>query len=154
MTSSWNGLFWLAHAAPALGWTALLLPIGNFPRRRRLAIGCGAVAALGYAVLFFAGPEATVLARDYSLGGVAAFFDVPRLRLAGWVHYLVLDLWAGIWEADEADRTGMSRWLLMPSLVMTALVGPVGLLVFLLCASLRAKDGGRVALLSSWPSRR
>jgi ABA DEFICIENT 4-like len=136
MIPPWDGLFWLAHAAPALGWTALLLPVGSFQRRRRLAIGCGAAAALGYAVLFFGAPDAAVLVSDYSLSGVAAFFDVPRLQLAGWIHYLVLDLWAGIWESDEADRTGMSRWLLVPSLVTTALVGPVGLLLFLVCSRL------------------
>jgi hypothetical protein len=128
--------FWLAHVPAAAGWMALLLPVGGFPRRRRIAMACGAVAAAGYVVLFFADTEAAVLARDYSLGGVAAFFDVPRLQLAGWVHYLVLDLWAGIWESEEAGRTGMSRWLLVPSLLVTLTIGPAGLLLFLACRGL------------------
>jgi hypothetical protein len=122
---------------------ALLLPIPNHSLRRRIAMSCGAVAAAAYAGLFFCGTDAAVLARNYSLSGVAEFFDIPRLQLAGWVHYLALDLWAGIWESDEADRIGMSRWLLVPSLVTTLMVGPVGLLVFLLCSRLgrRGRSG-------------
>ena len=131
---SLDGLFWLAHLPAAVGWLALLLPIGGFRPRRAIAMACGAVAAAGYAALFFSGSEAGVLARDYSLSGVAAFFAIPRLRLAAWVHYLVLDLWAGIWEAETADRTGMSRWLLVPSLLLTLAAGPLGLLLFLACA--------------------
>ncbi len=130
---SFEGLFWLAHVPTTAGWIALLLPIAGFPARRRIAMACGAVAAAGYAALLFADTEATILARDYSLGGVAAFFDIPRLQLAGWVHYLVLDLWAGIWETEEGERIGMSPWLLVPSLVTTAMIGPVGLLLFLAC---------------------
>lgn len=133
---TWDGSFWLAHVPAAVGWIALLLPVGGFPARRRIALAFGAIAAAAYAVLFFGGPEAMVLARDYSLSGVAAFFDFPRLRLAGWIHYLALDLWAGIWESEEAERTGMSRWLLVPSLLATLMVGPVGLLLFLACRAL------------------
>ncbi len=57
---------------------------------------------------------------------------MPRLQLAGWIHYLVIDLWAGIWEADEADRVCMARWQLTASLLLTAAFAPAGLLLFLL----------------------
>ncbi|HYG47004.1 MAG TPA: abscisic acid-deficient protein Aba4 family protein [Allosphingosinicella sp.] len=138
-----NQIFWLAHVPAAIGWLALLLPVGSFRARRRTAMFCGAAAALVYTGAFFASPEAAVLIRDYSLTGVAAFFDVPHLQLAGWTHYLVLDLWAGIWEADEADRAGMDRRLLVPCLLTTAMIGPVGLLLFLVCATLARGRAGR-----------
>ncbi|HMJ92898.1 MAG TPA: abscisic acid-deficient protein Aba4 family protein [Allosphingosinicella sp.] len=54
-----------------------------------------------------------------------------ELRLVGWVHYLAFDLWVGSWEVEEAGRTGMGRAALIPSLVLTWLVGPIGLLTFL-----------------------
>jgi hypothetical protein len=136
-----NQVFWLAHVPIVIGWMALLLPVGSFRARRRTAMFCGAVAAVIYAAAFFSGSEAGILAGDYSLTGVAAFFDVPHLQLAGWVHYLVLDLWAGIWESDEADRIGMSNWLLVPSLLATFMIGPVGLLLFLVCRTLTRKIG-------------
>src|SRR5271168_874133 len=40
-----------------------------------------------------------------SLHGVAAFFSSPYALTAGWVHYLVFDLFVGSWEARDArDR--------------------------------------------------
>jgi hypothetical protein len=144
---SLDQLFWLLHVPALAGWAALLLPIGSAAAQRRVAIAAGTLVALGYAGLFFAGTEAAVLVRDYSLAGVGQFFDVPRLRLAGWAHYLVLDLWAGIWEHGEAERTGMSRRLLVPALLVTAMIGPAGLLLFLLLRALGRKraPGGAAA---------
>jgi len=124
-------IFLLAHVPAAIAWAALLLPIGAFRLRRRIAIACGCVLGSLYLILF-SDPASAVLARDYSLAGVAAFFDVPRLQLAGWTHYLVIDLWAGIWQAEQADRKRMPRWQSTASLLLTAAVAPAGLLLFLL----------------------
>jgi len=52
--------------------------------------------------------------------------------LAGWVHYLVLDLWVGSWEVEDAGRHAAPHALLLPCLVLTFLSGPVGLLAYLL----------------------
>jgi hypothetical protein len=125
-------IFWLAHVPAALGWAALLLPSRRRHAGRRIAVGCGAAIAVLYAASFFSGSEAAGLLRDYSLAGVAAFFDVPRLQLAGWLHYLVLDLWAGIWQTEEAERAGMRPWPLRACLLSTMMIAPAGLLLFLL----------------------
>ena len=67
-----------------------------------------------------------------TLAGLAKAFSNPGVMLVGWVHYLAFDLWTGAWEAEEAHRRGVPHWALIPCLVLTFLVGPVGLVAFLL----------------------
>jgi hypothetical protein len=67
-----------------------------------------------------------------TLAQVGMLFRSPYALLAGWVHYLALDLFTGAWEAREAARLGVSRWLVLPCLVLTFLLGPLGLALFLL----------------------
>lgn len=65
-----------------------------------------------------------------TLAQVAQLFQNPWLLLAGWIHYLAFDLFLGAWQAREAQRLRISHFLLIPCLVLTFLVGPIGLLVF------------------------
>ncbi len=67
-----------------------------------------------------------------SLGQVALLFSVRQALLAGWLHYLAFDLFTGAWEARDAVRLGISRWLVAPCLLLTFLFGPVGLALYLL----------------------
>lgn len=66
-----------------------------------------------------------------SLRGVMAFFTVPGAALAGWIHYLVFDLFVGAWEVRDARRRGIRHAYVVPSLLMTFLVGPIGLALYL-----------------------
>jgi low temperature requirement protein LtrA len=84
-----------------------------------------------------------------SLHGVTAFFSSPLALTAGWVHYLVFDLFVGAWETRDAQRRGISHFLVIPCLVVTLLVGPVGLLLYL---GLRAVLGKGGFFLSETPA--
>lgn len=66
-----------------------------------------------------------------SLGGIQRLFADPRLATAGWVHYLVFDLFVGAWEARDARRRGIPHWMLAPCLLATLLAGPLGLGAYL-----------------------
>jgi hypothetical protein len=66
-----------------------------------------------------------------SLAGVRALFDNPWGLLAGWTHYLAFDLFIGGWEVRDARRRGISHLLIVPALVLTFLLGPGGLLLYL-----------------------
>jgi hypothetical protein len=130
--------FWVAQAVSLAGWVALLFRPG--PASIRFARWTAGLLALGYLALFILSwREAGVLARDYSLAGVSAFFSVKELILLGWVHILAFDLLAGSWEAEEAGRTGMSRMALIPCLLFTFMLGPLGLILFL---ALRGRRDG------------
>ena len=65
-----------------------------------------------------------------SLADVAALFQKPELLLADWIHYLAFDLFVGAWETRDAQRHGISHLAVIPSLVMTFMLGPIGLLFY------------------------
>ncbi len=67
-----------------------------------------------------------------SLAEVAQLFQNPWLLLVGWVHYLAFDLFIGAWETRDAARSGIPHLAVVPCLLLTFLVGPIGLLLYLL----------------------
>lgn len=104
---------------PRLRWTATVVPI-VMP----------ALLAVIYVVLV-----AATLGRGEggfsSLAGVRALFDNPWALLAGWTHYLAFDLFIGGWEVRDAQQRGIRHLLIVPALVLTFLLGPAGLLLYL-----------------------
>ena len=71
-----------------------------------------------------------------SLAAVGELFSDPWLLLAGWVHYLAFDLFVGAWEVRDAVRERIPHWLVVPCLVLTFLLGPVGFLAYCTCRGL------------------
>lgn len=67
-----------------------------------------------------------------TLDGVMMLFTSPSFALVGWVHYLVFDLFVGAWEVRDARRRSISHLFVVPCLVMTLMLGPIGLLAYLL----------------------
>ncbi len=76
-----------------------------------------------------------------SLSGVMAFFTSPIAATAGWIHYLVFDLFIGAWQVRDAQKRGVPHLAVVPCAILTLLAGPIGLLLYL---ALRAalKRGG------------
>jgi hypothetical protein len=83
-----------------------------------------------------------------TLAQVMVLFSSPYAVLAGWVHYLAFDLFTGAWEARDAARLGISRWIVLPCLLLTFLLGPLGLVLYLLVKlGMRREMGAEV---SAW----
>jgi hypothetical protein len=76
-----------------------------------------------------------------SLDGLMKIFSVKEALVAGWAHYLVFDLFVGAWEARDAQRAGVNHFVLIPCLLLTLLVGPIGLLAYLLVRGLAGRAG-------------
>ncbi len=75
-----------------------------------------------------------------SLADVAKLFQNPHILLAGWIHYLAFDLFVGSWEVRDAERHRINHLLVIPCLILTFLLGPIGLLLyFILRWTLRQK---------------
>ena len=65
-----------------------------------------------------------------TLYGLMVGFSVPHLVMAGWIHYLIFDLFVGAWEVRDAVRRDVPHWLVVPGLVLTLMLGPMGLLFY------------------------
>lgn len=75
-----------------------------------------------------------------SLAGVAQLFADPKVVLAGWIHYLVFDLFIGCWEVRDSRRHGIHHAFVVPSLILTFLLGPIGLLTYLVIRLARTRN--------------
>ena len=63
----------------------------------------------------------------FTLGGVQLFLSQPHGALVGWVHYLAFDLFVGAWEVRDAARRGINHLIVIPCLLFTLMLGPIGL---------------------------
>jgi Domain of unknown function (DUF4281) len=100
----------LVCAIPALFYAALVIP--------RLAEVWQAVAR----------PE---------LSGIAALLGSPAGATIAWLHFLAFDLFVGRWiYLDSRDRN-ITAWVLAPLLFLTLMLGPCGLLLYLIVRHVR-----------------
>lgn len=143
-------LFSAANLIAMVAWVALIL----LPRKPALLsallyVGVGlfclfyAVCLSGALLGFFPSGEGGM---DFStIEGVRSIFASDMGVLIGWTHYLAFDLFVGLWIARDADSKGISRFVQAPVLLATFLVGPVGLLVWLIVREPAARKMGRPA---------
>ena len=139
----WSALFTLTNVVAFAGWAVLA-----FLPRARLAqsivmFACVGLLCLIYAAMFIAlfgglvdparvaGAPAPDLA-NYSVEGLRALFMSDGGIVLGWTHYLAFDLFVGLWIARDADAKGFSRLAQLPVLFLVLMVGPIGLLAWLL----------------------
>jgi len=115
--------FWLLLiVAPRWRWTQLLV---HGPVVLLLLTPIYAYMLFGY------GPAPERI--DFtSLYGVMVAFTSPSVVVAGWIHYLIFDLFVGAWESRDALRRGVPHLWLVPCLIATLLVGPIGLTLYVI----------------------
>lgn len=65
-----------------------------------------------------------------SLQQVRTLFSNDSLLLAGWVHYLAFDLLIGFAIIKLSQERTISRWLIIPCLILTFVFGPIGFLIY------------------------
>ena len=142
-----HALFPIPNTAALLCWLMLMVSPPGSAWPRRIALGAAVLLAMTYAALI--GAFVSQGQGDFqSLAGVQRLFQHPGLLLAGWVHYLVFDLLVGLWERAEAQRIGLSRWLLLPCLFLTFMFGPIGWLVFLAVRQFRLRSEPAAAAIA------
>ena len=92
---------------------------------------------IGDAMFFTRGNEG---ASGLSLEGVQNIFTHPLGVLAGWTHYLVFDLFVGAWISRDAIRRETPYLYVIPSLILTYVMGPLGLLSYFFLRVVRSRS--------------
>ena len=135
---NWDLIFTITNNYALLMWLILAFA----PRRTAIMTGIfyGGVGLLAgtYAVIVI--PMMTGLIDggsggipDFStLAGVQQLLSSPGGATIGWIHYLAFDLFVGLWVARNADKYGFARWLQVPILFFVLMLGPLGLVLYLL----------------------
>lgn len=135
---NWPVLFQIVNTAALLLWLVLI-----FAPRWPGKIGQLRIAGAGGLSLFYVVLITTALtvgfgdsggpAPDFTtIAGIRAIFATDGGVVTGWTHYLALDLFTGLWIAEDADRRRMGRVVQAPILTLTFLAGPAGLFLYLL----------------------
>ena len=134
-------VFSLCSALVLPGWL-LLLVFPNWLWTTRLITSTLIPAVLGVVYLSLFLSQIHVMPEGGGFGSaaeVATLFSNPYLLTAGWVHYLAFDLFVGSWEVRDAKEQGINRLLLIPCLVLTFMLGPTGLILYLCIRGVRTK---------------
>lgn len=128
-------LFTVCSNAVLPGWILLLVaPRWRWTTGLIASVLTPGVLAIVYVVLM-ASSFGSTEGGFSSLAEVSQLMSNPRVLLAGWVHYLVFDLFIGCWEVRDAQQIGLSHWLVIPCLALTLLLGPTGLLLYFVLRS-------------------
>ncbi|MFD1144814.1 ABA4-like family protein [Larkinella insperata] len=98
-----------------------------------------AVLALFYIFYLFLGDSELDFQSFSTLAGIKTLFSKDAAVLAGWIHYLAFDLTVGSWMLRNAQRRQVAHAWVIPCLIFSFLLGPVGLLLYLIVRTVKRK---------------
>ena len=128
--------FNLAGKLVILGWLGLIASL--FVERARPAAQMAArliipaLLAIAYGLLIWTGFGEAPDGGFGSIAEIRALFTSDSALVAGWLHYLAFDLFVGSWIVADGLRRRIPALLILPCLPLTFLLGPLGLLLFIL----------------------
>jgi len=128
-------IFSVMTGLAVLGWLFLAFAPLRRPPLVAAARVVAALLSLAYAILIFRGltqPGGPEGGSFETLAGVMILLSTPAVMLPAWIHYLAFDLWVGTWIVEDAPKSGVPHWLVLPIMVGTFMLGPVGLLAYLI----------------------
>lgn len=129
---TWDAAFLVANALAGAAWAPLLFA----PRSRLTAAWVATpLGPLAFALVYGALCGVMWLGESGgdmgSLDGLREGFEQDPILLLAWVHYLSFDLFVGMWITRDRARLGLSPWPVAPCLLLTLMLGPVGLALYL-----------------------
>lgn len=131
-----SAIFSICNTIAFFSWIVLMI----FPFSKLVQKILFIVVILSFSILYsaFVWPSMNMEAfQEFSsLAGVTRLFSVPDMVLIGWVHYLCFDLMVGLYIVNNAEKNGINRFVIIPSLLFTFMMGPFGLLLYVIIKSI------------------
>jgi heme A synthase len=136
-----DSIFQICSTIAMIGWLVLILASPFILEVDKFLIGIIiTLLSIVYAWLIASSFNPGDMKSFGSLDGVMKLFQNKTMVTAGWVHYLAFDLMVGIWIKRNSLKYGISHWLIIPCLFFTFMLGPVGLLLYLLIRFVKTRN--------------
>ena len=136
-----DSVFQTCSTIAMVGWIVLLIISPFWSSFDKFLIGIIiTLFAIVYAWLIFQVFTPGDFEKFSSLNGVMDLFTDKTAVTAGWVHYLAFDLLTGIWIKKNAQKYNIHHLILIPCLLLTFMLGPTGLLLYLLIRLIKTKQ--------------
>ena len=71
---------------------------------------------------------------------LSGLFTNKNFLIMFWIHFVTINLFTGGWIVRDSQRLGINKILLILPLVITYLIGPLGLLIYWLIRIFHAKS--------------
>ncbi len=134
-------IFQLSSSIALIGWLVLIIASPFIQEVDKFLMGIIiTLLAMVYAWLIISSFNPGDLKKFGTLDGVMSLFQDKTMVTAGWVHYLAFDLMVGIWIKRNSLKYGINHWLIIPCLLLTFMLGPVGLLIYLLIRFIKTNN--------------
>ncbi|MGG9964573.1 ABA4-like family protein [Ferruginibacter sp. SUN106] len=134
-------IFKLCNTIALLAWVILIFATPFWKHTHKFLVGIViTLFCLVYSWLICTNFHAADFQKFSTLDGVVSLFADKTVVVGGWVHYLAFDLMTGIWITSNAKQYGINHWLITPALFFTFMLGPVGLLLYLLIRFAKTKN--------------
>jgi hypothetical protein len=129
-------IFQFASVVALLSWLAVfLIPGWVLEHLAWMVLPVGLLCAVYLFTVVMGGrfdaPGTSPRGHFRSMKGVLGLFKSPRVVLAGWVHFLAFDLLVGLMILSDSASQGIGHLWILPSLLLTLMFGPIGLLSYL-----------------------
>ena len=136
-----DAVFQACSSIAMAGWLILLIISPFWSSFDKLLIGIViTLFAIVYAWLIFQVFTLEDFEKFSSLNGVMELFTDKTAVTAGWIHYLAIDLLNGIWIKKNAQKYNIHHLIVLPCLLVTFMLAPIGLLLYLLVRLVKTKQ--------------
>ena len=134
-------LFKLSSIIAGVGWIVLIFISPYWKAWDKFLAGVIIVIlALTYSFLNFTNFKPDNLSDFFSLDGIQSLYINKALLLAGWEHFLAFDLLVAVWIKRNSIKYGIRHWVILPAIIFTCMLGPLGFLIYLLTRWIKTKN--------------
>ena len=134
-------LFNITCLIAAIGWIILIFVSPFWTGFDKFLIGIIiAILALAYTYLNASNFDPTILTKFSTLQGIKELYQNDALVLAGWEHFLVFDLIVAVWIKKNSLKHGIKHLAIIPAIIFTCLLAPLGFLIYLITRWLKTKN--------------